>query len=331
LGGPTDAEESIRTAVGRCLDLLEPLDVQSIAFPALGTGAARYSVEKTASLMAVEIIDRLESSTHVIDASLWLHARSGMSELDFVAFYEEFARSQPRLTESKLIETRIEVNHLGVEAHDSELARLERERQELERSLVEARKSSRSGSVESTLSVKLAENQAQRAERLAGPQETEPKPIKLFISYAQEDRYYRDELIKRLKPLQKEHVLDSWTDREIHPGDDWHSKISDAIEEAQIFIFLISPDFDASEYIESVELSRAMERHRDGSARVVPVIVEPVFWRKHPLTRYQALPGGARAIAEYSKPGEAFVEVVQGIYDLIETLQPFSTSARPES
>src|SRR4051794_4080707 len=112
LGGPTDAEESIRTAVGRCLDLLEPLDVQSIAFPALGTGAARYSVEKTASLMAVEIIDRLENSTHMIDASLWLHARSGMSELDFVAFYEEFARSQPRLTESKLIETRIEVNEV---------------------------------------------------------------------------------------------------------------------------------------------------------------------------------------------------------------------------
>src|SRR3712207_6148136 len=77
-GGPVDPDESVSQAIGRCLNLMEPLDVHSIAFPALGTGAARYSVEKIASLMAAALVERLAKSPFEIDASLWLRPRYRM-------------------------------------------------------------------------------------------------------------------------------------------------------------------------------------------------------------------------------------------------------------
>ncbi len=61
-----------------------------------------------------------------------------------------------------------------------------------------------------------------------------------------------------------------------------------------------------------MELRHAEERHRDGSARIVPVIVEPVFWKTHPLFKYQALPEGGKDVATQPNRGEAFVQVVQG-------------------
>jgi hypothetical protein len=59
---------------------------------------------------------------------------------------------------------------------------------------------------------------------------------------------------------------------------------------------------------------------RDGSARIVPVIAKPVFWKKRPLPSYQALPEDGRTISTCPDRGEAYVQVVEGIYDLVGSL-----------
>ena len=137
-GGPAGPEQSIETAVRRCFDLMEPLDVHSISFPALGTGVARYSVQRTAVLMATVIADCLGRSSYPFEVSLYLYARPGVDEREFIAFYEEFARLRPRVALAN--EPRTGDSLVRQPPVESELIALERERQSLEQKIVEVRR-----------------------------------------------------------------------------------------------------------------------------------------------------------------------------------------------
>ena len=52
----------------------------------------------------------------------------------------------------------------------------------------------------------------------------------------------------------------------------WPNQINDRLNSAAIILLLVSPDFLASDYCD-LEATRALERHRSGDARVIPVIL----------------------------------------------------------
>jgi formylglycine-generating enzyme required for sulfatase activity len=81
---------------------------------------------------------------------------------------------------------------------------------------------------------------------------------------------------------------------------------------------LLSRDAIASEYIHSVEVRRALERHEQGTARVVPVIARVCAWRDTKLGVLQAIP--RMAIADYSNPDTAWEEVRNQLRAVIEGL-----------
>jgi len=323
-GGPAGPEQTIEMAVRRCFDLMEPLDVHSISFPALGTGVAGYSVQRTAVLMATVIADCLGKSSYPFEVSLYLYARPGVDEREFVAFYEEFARLRPRvapadqpLTDDSLVRK---------PPAESKLIVLERERQRLEQKIVEVRRLQGDEANESQLNVELQRNQERRLEAASEKPNQPVKPATLFISYAHEDQEYLAMLIKQLSDLKRIGIVQSWHDRMITAGDRWQDAIDQALEEARVIVFLISPDFIASDYINGVEVKRAKERHAQGLARIIPVIIKDVFWEKNPLSIFQALPADGQSIAGASNKDKAFVEVVSGIYKAIASLMPEPTS-----
>ena len=97
--------------------------------------------------------------------------------------------------------------------------------------------------------------------------------VNIFISYSHRDEELRDELEIHLKLLNRQGVIRTWYDREISAGEEIDSRISTELEKADIILLLVSPYFLASDYCYEVEMQRAMERHREGSARVIPVLV----------------------------------------------------------
>src|SRR5215213_6054015 len=99
------------------------------------------------------------------------------------------------------------------------------------------------------------------------------RPLRIFISYASADESLRQELDKHLSPLKREGIVETWTFRNIDAGTDWRSTIANELEAAHIILLLISANFVASDYCWNVELRRALQRHREGDARVVPVIL----------------------------------------------------------
>ena len=103
-----------------------------------------------------------------------------------------------------------------------------------------------------------------------------PTPLRIFVSYSHKDDAFREELETHLKLLQRQGHIATWTDRRISPGATWAAAIDENIEQADIILLLVSADFVASDYCFGKELTVAMQRHNQGKARVVPIILRPV-------------------------------------------------------
>ena len=100
-------------------------------------------------------------------------------------------------------------------------------------------------------------------------------PLKTFIIYAQEDSAAVDQLRRQLAPLEKKETIELWYDGKILPSQKWDEAIKRRLEQAELVLLCVSVDFLNSEYIETVELRKALQRHREGLSHLVPVILRP--------------------------------------------------------
>ncbi len=148
------------------------------------------------------------------------------------------------------------------------------------------------------------------------------QPARVFLSYSHSDESLKDELVKHLSILRRQSVIETWHDRMITAGDEWKGEIDGYLEAAEIILLLVSSDFLASDYCYDSEMLRALERHDNGDARVIPVILRPVDWAGAPFAKLQALPKSARAVTEWPDRDAAFTDVAKGIRKAIERHQP---------
>ena len=143
--------------------------------------------------------------------------------------------------------------------------------------------------------------------------------VKIFFCYAREDEALLNKLQTHLRPLQRQGLIDAWHDRDISAGTEWEKAIDENLNTAQIILLLVSPDFMNSDYCYSIEMKRALERHVAGEARVIPVILRPVDWKKSPLGKLQALPKDGKPVTSWLDQDEAFFNVAEGIRKVVES------------
>ena len=147
-------------------------------------------------------------------------------------------------------------------------------------------------------------------------------PLRIFYSYALEDKPWRDELDRHLNPLKRSGWIISWHDREIQPGLAWEQEIDAHLNTADIILLIISPAFMDSDYAYGIEMQRALERHEHAESRVVPVLLRPTYWEGAPFGKLQALPADGKPITTSSNLDWAFSDVVRGIREIVITLLP---------
>ena len=145
-------------------------------------------------------------------------------------------------------------------------------------------------------------------------------PIEIFYSYARADEDLRKELEMHLSVLRRQKFITAWYDRKIEAGEEWAGKIDEHVNSAKVILLLVSPHFVASNYSNDVEVKRALERHEEGTARVIPVILRPVDWTLEPYSKLQALPKDAKPVTTWSNRDEAFLDIAKGIRAVIGTL-----------
>src|SRR5438552_896300 len=139
------------------------------------------------------------------------------------------------------------------------------------------------------------------------------KSLQIFCCYARSDKLYLEELKKHLTPLERQGLIAMKADIDIDPGMEWEREINHHLGKAHIILLLVSSDFIASDYCYKNEMKQAMERHEQGEARVIPILLRPVIWRETPLGKLQVLPKNARTVTEWRDRDKAWFSIAQEI------------------
>ncbi len=147
------------------------------------------------------------------------------------------------------------------------------------------------------------------------------KPIEILFSYAHEDEKLRTRLEKHLSSLKNQQRIEWWYDEKILPGAKWGDSISTYLDKVDIILLLISANFIASNYCNTVELKRALERHEKGEVRVIPVILSPCDWHDEPFAVLQAVTKNGTPVEEWSNLDSALLDVAKGIKRVVEDLE----------
>ncbi len=146
-------------------------------------------------------------------------------------------------------------------------------------------------------------------------------PVSIFISYAHKDETFKDELRTHLKPYERANIVKVWDDRSIIPGQEWDQEIKNHLEQSEVILFLISPDFMASGYIDEVEIKKAMARHNEKKTRIVPIVIRPSNLALLPLNHFQAVPKNAKPITTWQDRDEAWLDVTNQLGNLFKALR----------
>ena len=153
--------------------------------------------------------------------------------------------------------------------------------------------------------------------------------MKVFISYSHKDAVALDRLHTHLAVFRRDGRIDDWVDRDILAGGEIDAEIAERLESSGLFLLLVSPDFLASDYCVGREMQRALERHRSGDARVVPIIAEPSDWKSTSLRELKALPRDGKPISEWTNENNAYLDVVQELRRILDA-EETSRTVEPE-
>lgn len=153
----------------------------------------------------------------------------------------------------------------------------------------------------------------------------------IFFSYSHKDEVLRNELEAHLALLKHEGLVDTWHDRRIVAGDQFDDAIFGQLEAADVVLLLVSSDFINSSYCYSREMTRAMERHNAGQARVIPVILRHCDWTRAPFGKLLAAPRDGRPVMSWPDRDEALADVARQVRQAAEAMGAAAASAKRSS
>ena len=146
--------------------------------------------------------------------------------------------------------------------------------------------------------------------------------MQLFYSYSHRDAEYREAMERALAMLKRDGLLQDWSDQAILPGQSISSEVRAKMDEADIIVFLFSPDFIcSSECMKEWDYARTLADRGKPLFRI-PVIVRPCPWLdvlKHDDVK--ALPKDGNPVSNYSDADTAWLEVYEGIKSVVNQLR----------
>lgn len=154
-----------------------------------------------------------------------------------------------------------------------------------------------------------------------------PLNMKAFISYSHQDAQLLDKLHAHLAAIRREGLLETWTDREIHAGGEIDREVFAAMDEAELFLLLVSASFLDSSYCYEKEFQRALEKQAAGKAVIVPLILREVDWEIPALRKFKALPDDGKPVISrhWHSDDEGFSNIAKGLRKLLAALKPNGT------
>jgi hypothetical protein len=144
---------------------------------------------------------------------------------------------------------------------------------------------------------------------------------KVFISCSHEDQKWSNRLAAHLKALENFGELEMWDDKKILPGESWRDHITNAINEANIAVILISADYLSSEFVARDEIPHLLKERKEGRLKIIPVLLRPCAWRKVSwLSSLEVRPRDGKPLTQhkFSEVEEIFSEITEEISGLAD-------------
>lgn len=147
--------------------------------------------------------------------------------------------------------------------------------------------------------------------------------INIFLSYSSVDEPFCIELQKHLSPLKRVGLIKEWYDHEIMPGTEWKKEVRERLNNSNIVLSMISPDFLNSDYLYNHELKIAMELHDDGRTRIVPIMLRRCDIEHTQFQGLQGLPTNLEPVnsPKWFSADDAYADIVTGIKLMIDEVR----------
>ena len=144
----------------------------------------------------------------------------------------------------------------------------------------------------------------------------------LFYSYSHKDARYRQNMENALAQLRTKGLLQEWSDLSILPGQSISEKIREKMDEADIFVFLLSPDFiDSDACMKEWEYAQQLSAEGNLIFRI-PIILRDCSWPDL-LSKddVKALPDDGKPVANFDSEDTAWLQVYEGIKAVVHQLE----------
>jgi len=134
---------------------------------------------------------------------------------------------------------------------------------------------------------------------------------KIFISYSHKDTIYFDELKAQLSALREENWIVIKDDRSLCVGDELDPEIKKMILSSNVFIALIGPNYFASDYCYTKELSLADDKKKT----IISVIVENCVWDENTrIKKHLVTPTNGKPVKSFADRSDAYTDIVKSIH-----------------
>ncbi len=135
---------------------------------------------------------------------------------------------------------------------------------------------------------------------------------KIFYSYSHKDKAYLEKLQTHIKPIIKEYDIKEFVDEHIRGGEVLDEKIMTNIQESDLIILLVSPDYLASEYCQK-EMKIAIDAHKS-----FPIIARTCDWKNTSLRDIKVMPQDGKPIIDYDNDDKAYQYIAQELRKKIQ-------------
>lgn len=148
--------------------------------------------------------------------------------------------------------------------------------------------------------------------------------LKGFVAYSKTDSSDVERLRVHLKGLEYEGLIETWHDGQIAPGEEWDAKIRAELGAADVIIFCVSADLLATDYVQRIEIPKAIARHDRREATVIPVILRRCAWEGNVLGKLQGIPAKGSTVRDHVRNGDAdeiWATVASAVRDAVHARQ----------
>lgn len=150
----------------------------------------------------------------------------------------------------------------------------------------------------------------------------------VFVSYSHMDDEFRKRFETHMAQLRREGVC-TWFDGDIVPGAELDPNIKRALKQADIFVALASPNYLASRYCFETEYGFALRKAARKKLFVVVVLLRQCQWRHTRMARYKLLPRDAKPIDQWTRRGDAWENVVEGMRAVVKQFRLVAQAPDP--